>query len=57
VSHENASTFPGKELTSTNKKRLQIRCMELEKSIYPLIQNYEVLEAILTDINKVLEKK
>ena len=57
VSHENASTYPGKELTSTNKKRLQIRCMELEKSIYPLIQNYDVLEAIVSDINKVLEKK
>lgn len=37
VSHENASTYPGKELTSTNKKRLQIRCVELEKSIFPLI--------------------
>lgn len=31
--------------------------MELEKSIFPLIHNYEVLEAILTDIIKVLEKK
>ena len=57
VSHENASTYPGKELTSSNKKRLQIRCMELEKSIYPMIQNYDVLEAILNDINKVLEKR
>ena len=31
--------------------------MELEKSIYPMIQNYDVLEAILNDINKVLEKR
>jgi len=31
--------------------------MELEKSIFPCIQNYEVLEAILLDIIKVLEKK
>jgi len=31
--------------------------MELEKSIFPMIHNYEVLEAILTDIIKVLEKK
>jgi hypothetical protein len=31
--------------------------MELEKSIFPLIHNYEVLEAILSDIIKVLEKK
>ena len=57
VSHENASTYPGKELTSVHKKRLQIRSIELEKSIFPIIQNYEVVEAILTDIIKVLEKK
>lgn len=31
--------------------------MELEKSIYPIIQNYDVLEAILNDIIKVLEKR
>ena len=31
--------------------------MELEKSIFPLIHNYEVLEAILTDIIKVMDKK
>lgn len=31
--------------------------MELEKSIFPMIQNFEVLEAILTDIIKVLEKR
>ena len=35
VSHENASTYPGKELQSTNKKRLQIRCIELEKTCFP----------------------
>ena len=29
VSHENASTYPGKELKSQNKNRLQIRCIEL----------------------------
>jgi len=29
VSHENASTYPGKELKSPNKNRLQIRCIEL----------------------------
>mgnify|MGYP000701627352 CR=1 FL=1 len=29
VSHENASTYPGKELKSSNKNRLQIRCIEL----------------------------
>ncbi len=31
--------------------------MELEKSIYPLIQNYEVVEAIINDVVKVLEQK
>lgn len=29
VSHENALTYPGKELKSPNKNRLQIRCIEL----------------------------
>lgn len=57
VSHENASTYPGKELTSSNKKRLQIRCIELEKSIFPLIRDYDVVEAILTDVIKVTEKR
>jgi len=57
VTHENASTYPGKELTSSNKKRLQIRCMELEKSVYPIIQNFQLVEDILTDVIKVLEKK
>ena len=40
-----------------HKKRLQIRSIELEKSIFPVIQNYEVVEAILTDIIRVLERK
>jgi hypothetical protein len=29
--------------------------MELEKSVFPMIQNYEVVEAILNDIIKVME--
>jgi len=57
VSHENASTYPGKELTSSNKKRLQIRCIELEKSVFPLIQNFDTVEAILNDVIKVIEKR
>lgn len=56
VSHENASTYPGKELKSSNKNRLQIRCIELEKSVFPTIKNYDTVEAILNDVIRVLEK-
>ena len=31
--------------------------MELEKSVFPMIQNYEVVEAILNDIIKVMEQR
>lgn len=56
VSHENASTYPGKELKSSNKNRLQIRCIELQKSVFPAIK-YDTVEAILNDVLKVLEKR
>lgn len=56
VSHENASTYPGKELKSPNKNRLQIRCIELQKSVFPDIK-YETVDAILGDVLKVLEKR
>jgi len=57
VTHENASTYPGRELNSAHKKRLQIRCMELEKTVIPMINNYETVEAILADVQKVLAKR
>jgi len=57
VSHENASTYPGKELKSSNKNRLQIRCKELEMSVFPVIKNYDTVEAILNDVIRVLEKR
>lgn len=57
MSHENASTYPGKELKAQNKNRLQIRCMELQKSVFPNIKNYEQVEAILNDVIKVLEQR
>jgi DNA-directed RNA polymerase subunit H (RpoH/RPB5) len=57
VTHENASTYPGKELLSENKKRLQIRAVELEKTVFPQIQNYDTVEAILNDVIKILEMK
>ena len=56
VSHENASTYPGKELKSDNKNRLQIRCVELQKSVFPEIR-FDLVEAILNDVLKVLEKR
>jgi hypothetical protein len=31
--------------------------MELEKSVFPMIQNYQLVEDILNDVIKVLEKK
>ena len=31
--------------------------MELEKSVFPMIQNYEVVEAILNDVIKVMEQR
>ena len=56
VSHENASTYPGKELKSSNKNRLQIRCIELQKSVFPDIK-FDTVGAILNDVVKVLEKR
>lgn len=55
VSHENASTYPGKEIVSSNKKLLQVRALDLEKTVQPSIQNYEVLRKILDDIVKVFD--
>ena len=57
MTHENASTYPGRDLQSTNKKRLQIRCIELDKTVFPQIQNYETVDAILNDVIKVLDMK
>lgn len=57
VTHENASTQTVKLLTSQNQKRLKIRCIELEKSVFPIIQNYQLVEDILCDLIRVLEKK
>lgn len=31
ISHESAAACPGKEITSANKKRFQILCIDLEK--------------------------
>lgn len=55
VVHENASTYPSKELSSKNKNRLQVRAVELEKSVFPTIKNYETVYKILNDVIAVLE--
>ena len=54
-SHDSASYCPGKDITSPNKKRLQILCMDLERQVIPIIKDYEVLESTLKDIIKLLE--
>ena len=45
ISHENASTSqPWKDYSSMNKKALQIKCLELEKLVNPVIRDYDTLE-------------
>ncbi|CDW90779.1 UNKNOWN [Stylonychia lemnae] len=55
VSHESAAYNPGKEYNSPNKKRLQILCIDLEKQVIPIINNYEALENTLKEIIKILD--
>jgi len=55
ISHESASSCPGKEVTSSNKKRFQLLCFELEKQVIPVIKDYENLENTLKEIIKLLE--
>jgi hypothetical protein len=57
VSHESASYNPGKEYNSSNKKRFQILCIDLEKQVIPIINNYEVLENTLKEIIKILDMR
>lgn len=57
VSHESASYNPGKEYNSPNKKRLQILCIDLEKQVIPIINNYETLENILKELIKILDMR
>jgi len=55
ISHEAASYNPGKEYNSPNKKRLQILCIDLEKQVIPIINNYDALENTLKEIIKILD--
>ena len=57
VSHESASSNPGKEYNSPNKKRLQILCIDLEKQVIPIINNYEILENTLKEVIKILDMR
>jgi hypothetical protein len=57
VSHESASYCPGKDFTSTNKKRFQILCIDLEKQVIPIIKDYEALENTLKEIIKILDMR
>ena len=41
ISHDSATTYTGrKDDQSSNKKRLQILCIEMEKQIIPIIKDY-----------------
>lgn len=57
VNHETAATCPGKDFTSSNKKRCQILCIELEKQVIPIIKDYEALESSLKEIIKILDMR
>jgi hypothetical protein len=54
-SHETASFCPGKDITSANKKRFQIICMDLERQVIPIIKDYDALEQTLKEIIKILD--
>jgi hypothetical protein len=57
ISHESASTCPGKEYLYTNKRAFQLICLDLEKQVIPIISNYETLENTLKEIIKILDKR
>jgi hypothetical protein len=47
----------GKDMMSTNKKRMQILCIDMEKLITPHIKDYEMLEANLKEVIKILDQR
>jgi len=57
VSHEAAASYPNKDFISSNKKRCQILCIELEKQVIPIIKDYDALESSLKEIIKILEMR
>lgn len=57
MSHEAASYCPGKEYNSPNKKRLQILCIDMEKQVIPIINNYDALENTLKEVIKILDMR
>ena len=55
VSHDNASCMhPWRDYSSLNKKALQIKSLDLEKQVNPVIRDYEALEQNLKEIQKLL---
>lgn len=51
VSHDNAgSKHAWKDYSSLNKKTLQIKCLDLEKQVNPVIRDYEALEQNLKEV-------
>ena len=58
VSHESAgANQPWKDYSSPNKKILQIKCLDLEKQVNPVIRDYSALDQNLREILKILQYK
>lgn len=58
VPYENVSVSqPWKDYSSMHKKILQIKCLELEKQVNPVIRDYDSLESNLKEITKLLQVK
>jgi hypothetical protein len=58
VPHENAGCQQAwKDYSALNKQALQIRCLNLEKQVHPVIRDYDALEANLKEIHKVIQGK
>ena len=59
VTHESASMSQTwmKDYSSMHKKTLQIKCLDLEKQVNPVIRDYDALEGNLKEITKLLQVK
>lgn len=58
VPHENAGCQQAwKDYSSLHKKTLQIRCLDLEKQVNPVIRDYDALEQNLKEIHKLMKVK
>lgn len=55
VTHENAGCQqPWKDYSALNKKTLQIKCLDLEKQVNPVIRDYDALEQNLKEVHRLI---